>query len=529
MAYFQDLREHLKGLEAANKLVRVKRQINKDTELMPLVRWQFRGLPESERKAFLFENVVDVKGKKYDMPVLVACHAGSRDIYALGMKCKPEEIMDKWAQAQLHPIKPKIVSSGPVQEVIYKGNDLLKKGGLSEIPIPISTPGFDNAPYLSAGNWVTRDPETGKYNVGVYRAMEKSDTRLGVSGEHPKHLGQQWLKCREKGIPLHAAVVLGAAPNIGYAGVTSLPYEADEYDVAGGLAGEPVMLVKCQTVNIEVPATAEIVIEGIIPTDEQEGEAPFGEYTGYMGRRETKPFLNVTCITHRKDPIYHAFISQFPPSESSKLRQIGSEAVMFKFLKYDCNIPNVLDVAFHEMSGAYMFTVIKMKKTHAAQPWQALHGAVGITNNVCKTTIVVDDDIDPHDLESVVWAMSFRMQPHRDCEIVKGRVPPGLDPSLYPPGQSESEMNFMAGDGSALLIDATRKWPYPPVSLPRKEFMENSKKIWEELGLPKLTPHVPWHGYTLGYWTKENEEEAELALKGEHYKTGEKLAKRRAK
>jgi 4-hydroxy-3-polyprenylbenzoate decarboxylase len=113
MAYYKDLREHIKALEAHDKLVKVTREINKDTELMPLVRWQFRGLPEEERKAFLFENVIDVKGKRYNMPVLVASHAASREVYALGMMCKPDEIMEKWAEAQIHPIEPKIVEEGP--------------------------------------------------------------------------------------------------------------------------------------------------------------------------------------------------------------------------------------------------------------------------------------------------------------------------------------------------------------------------------------------------------------------------------
>ena len=103
MGYYRDLREHITALEAKDKLVRIKGDINKDTELMPLVRWQFRGLPEEQRKAFMFENVVDVKGKKYDIPVLVACHAASKEVYAIGMMCKPEEIMEKWSQAQLHP------------------------------------------------------------------------------------------------------------------------------------------------------------------------------------------------------------------------------------------------------------------------------------------------------------------------------------------------------------------------------------------------------------------------------------------
>ncbi len=133
---------------------------------MPLVRWQFRGLEEDQRKAFLFENVVDVRGRKYSMPVSVGTLAASTEIYALGLMCNPEEIHDKWTNAQLNAHSPVTVSSGPVHEVIWKGNDLLNGHGLETLPVPISTPGFDNAPYLTSANWVSKDPESGVYNIG---------------------------------------------------------------------------------------------------------------------------------------------------------------------------------------------------------------------------------------------------------------------------------------------------------------------------------------------------------------------------
>ncbi len=150
MAYYKDLREHLAALDERGKLVRVKREINKDTQLHPLARLQFRGLPEEKRKAYLFENVVDSKGKKYDGSVAVCVLAGSTDIYAIGMKCRPEEIDERWFQAQVHPIEPKLVSSGPVHEEVHVGEGLLEHGGLGEFPVPISTPGSDIAPCFSS-------------------------------------------------------------------------------------------------------------------------------------------------------------------------------------------------------------------------------------------------------------------------------------------------------------------------------------------------------------------------------------------
>ena len=525
MAYYKELREHIKALEANNKLVRIKREINKDTELMPIVRWQFRGLPEEERKAFLFENVVDVNGKRYDIPVLVASHAASREVYAIGMMCKPEEIAEKWVEARRHPIEPRIIDDGPVHEEIFLGDKLLERDGLAEFPIPISTPGFDNAPYITAGNWVTKDPETGIRNIGNYRGMIKSKTRTGILNQPPQDLRTSWEKCRQMGKPLQAAIVIGTVPAIGFTAPVKFPYEVDEYAVSGGIAGEPIELVKCKTVDIEVPATAEIVIEGELPTDFMEREAPFGEYSGYMGLDVVGPYFNVTCITHRKNPIYNAFISQFPPSESSKIRHIGDEATLYKFLRYDCGIP-IVDVALHEECGAVPYCVISLRKTHPSQAWQVLNGVVTLTPRN-KFIVVVDDDIDPRDADSVNWAMSFRVQPHRDVRIIQGMVA-SLDFSLAPPTELRTDYPIPSG-GSAMLINATTKWDYPPVSLPRKEFMERARQIWEEEGLPKLKPVKPWHGYSLGCWPKEFEEEAELALKGQHFQTGEKLARQRVK
>jgi 4-hydroxy-3-polyprenylbenzoate decarboxylase len=271
------------------------------------------------------------------------------------------------------------------------------------------------------------------------------------------------------------------------------------------------------------------VIEGTISTEYVEPEAPFGELTGYMGERVMFPNFEVKCITHRKDPIYQSFISQFPPSESSKIRKLSREGSYFKLLKYDCNIPGILDVVFHEGSGSTTIVIIQMKKTNNAQPWQALNSAIGFDPRFGKIIIAVDDDINPHNIDAVMWALAYRFQPHLDLRITQCRYS-ALDPSSAPMDSPLEERLFPSPRGnSALLIDATRKWPYPPTSLPGREFMERAKKIWEEEGLPELIPQDPWYGVSLGYWTKENEEEAVLAVEGEYYRTAEKLAKQKIK
>ena len=258
-SYYRDFRDHLQVLEERGKLVRIKRAISKDTELMPLVRWQFRGLEERERKAFLFENVVDAKGRRYGMPVTVGTLAATTEIYAIGMMCEPDEIHERWARAQLNPIEPRQIRSAPSQEIVWQGQNLLNGHGLDMLPVPISTPGFDNAPYLTSANWITKDVETGIYNIGNYRSQIKSANRTGGLFTS-QHMGQHWRKCRARGQRLEACIAIGVVPSIAYAATAKIPYDFDEYRLAGGLAGAAVEVVKAKTDDLLVPAKAEIII-----------------------------------------------------------------------------------------------------------------------------------------------------------------------------------------------------------------------------------------------------------------------------
>jgi 4-hydroxy-3-polyprenylbenzoate decarboxylase len=444
------------------------------------------------------------------------------------MQCSPQEISQKWTQAQVNSVPPILVESGPVHErVFYK-----EEGGegLGMLPIPISTPGFDNAPYLTAPNWITKDPETGIRNVGTYRGQVKAPWRMGCNAAAPyTHIQQHWFKHKQLGTPLPAAVVIGVTPNISFASVSNVPYGKDEFAVAGGVTGEPIKLVKCKTVDLEVPANAEIVIEGEIPTDELEREGPFGEFHGYMSKEDFMFFMNIKCITCRKDPIYEAFISQFPPSESSKIRGIAKENVLFKLLKVEKGL-DVTEVALHESSGSWGYCVISIKKKTNEDP-QVVFNAILENTPYGKIYIIVDDDIDPRDPDSVNWALTFRMQPARDTRIEKVQRT-GLDHSLVSPleGSTRDPTSTNKVEASIFLIDATRKWPYPPISLPAKPYMEKALSLWRELGLPPLSElRKPWFGHTLGYWTEELEKEADLAVKGEHYLSGEKWSRRRKK
>jgi 3-polyprenyl-4-hydroxybenzoate decarboxylase len=292
--------------------------------------------------------------------------------------------------------------------------------------------------------------------------------------------------------------------------------------------------VKCETIDLVVPATAEIVIEGEIPTDRMVPDPASGEHTGYMIINRMVYGFDVKCITHRKNPIWHDYISQMPPSESSTIRGIGSEGRMISFLKDACGIPQIKDVAFHHCAGAWRMCVIRFRdmdgiRTPNSVIWQALSGALAINTDWPKIVIAVDEDIDPWDLESVFWAVTFRYQPHRDTRIVQGRNS-SIDQSigLYSEEEESQDIWFPTSrvspqGASAILMDATRKWAYTPTCLPKRNYMQRAKEIWQELGFPALKMREPWHGIELGLWPEKYQRQAELAEKGDFDEVAKEL------
>lgn len=521
MSEKQDLRSHLDNLEKHGKLHRITRRINKDTELLPLVRWQFRGLPESERGGFLFENVTDARGRSFSASVAAGIYAASSEVYALGMGATVDGIRARWLEARSNPIPFHEVDSGPVQEEVHMGDDLLEHDGIEEFPVPNGTPGYDVAPYTTASNFITRDPDTGKLNVGNYRGQIKGPDRMGVYINPQNNGGSNWRKNREDGgRDMEVALVIGGPPALIFTAGAKLPYGVEEYAVAGSLIGEPIDVVPCKSVNLMVPAYAELVIEGRISSSHLEPEAPFGEYTGYMGRRTMAAVFEFTAITHRKNPVFCSLLSQMPPSESSKMKKIAQDNNFLHHLRSECGIPEVLDVWFDEIAVDAWCVVQFRKDTRQEVIWQALHAVLGRQFKAGKICIAVDEDIDPAEFESVQWALSYRMQPDRDMLIVPNRFS-SLDPSTMPPSDSPASVISQKFSGSAVLINATRKWAYPPVSLPAREYMENARAIWEELGLPALSPRAPWHGYDLGDWSDRDRQEAAWAVAGEYARAGE--------
>jgi 4-hydroxy-3-polyprenylbenzoate decarboxylase len=317
-----------------------------------------------------------------------------------------------------------------------------------------------------------------------------------------------------------AAVVLGAPPCVTLTAAVKLPETLDELTVAGALVVAPINVVRARTVDLLVPAEAEVVVEGFINTEYLEPEAPFGESHGHVNLQEFNAYMDVTCITRKRDAILTSIISQVTPSESSCIKQVAYETIFMRHLHDALGIRAVQRVALHEpLTNIRKLVVLVMDRdTPRTEIWRTLYGAATLLRAGGKFVIAVNDDIDPANADALFWAMAYRCNPMLDMEVL-----PHRDQGHGPRSKRNN------GEDASVLYDATLKENFPPVSLPKKEFMENAKKIWEELDLPKLTPQEPWFGYSLGEWDDHFDEAAGMAVKSEYWEYGKRIAQRRRK
>jgi UbiD family decarboxylase len=333
---YDSLRPYLDRLAKENLIRWIDREVDKDWEISAIGRMIFRGMPEERRYGFGFRNIRNYPRGRVVSGVIAA----STRMMSVALECEstPAAIHERTIRGLSNPIEPLIVSTGPCKEVIHTGSAV----DLNKLPVPTWTPEKDAGPYLTP-LWVTKDPDNGVRNIGIRRGQVKGPTKTGILFGAPDRGGAihhaKW-KARGKAMP--AACYIGADP-VQYL-VAPGRYGLDELAIAGGIRGKAVELVKCETVDLEVPATAEIVIEGEIPTDYLEKEGPFGEFTGFMAGGRNCPVFNVKCITHRADPILLGIISQFPPSESSMIKRNLLEANLLKHLRETLRIPGIVDI-----------------------------------------------------------------------------------------------------------------------------------------------------------------------------------------
>ena len=494
MAY-RSLRDFIARLESTGRMNRVSAPVSPYLEMTEI---QTRLIAE-QGPAVLFENVMGDEGTRYDMPVLVNLF-GTVERVAWGMNREPGQLREVgetlaflrqpeppsgWREAiemlpllnTVRAMKPRTIGAGPVQEVVLMGDDI----DLGRLPIQTCWPG-EPAPLITWPLVVTKGPSRSRidnYNLGIYRMQvvgrDKTLMRwLAHRGGAQQH--RRWAE--EKREPLPAAAVIGADPGTILAAVTPVPDTLSEYQFAGLLRGQKVELVRAKTVPLEVPAEAEIVIEGHVSLDDYRDEGPFGDHTGYYNAVEPFPVFTVSAITMRRDPIYLSTYTGRPPDEPSILGEALNEVFIPLLVQ---QFPEIVDFWLPPEGCSYRIAVVSIKKSYAGHAKRVMMAVWSYLRQFMYTkwVIVVDDDIDARDWKDVMWAVSTRMDPARDITIVENTPIDYLDFASPEPGL-----------GAKIGLDATTKiGPETSRTWGRRirmadEVVEQVTSKWDSYGLP---------------------------------------------
>ncbi|MDP2645184.1 MAG: UbiD family decarboxylase [Desulfobacterales bacterium] len=476
---FKDLRDWITHLEQEDALKRVKTEVDWQCEIGTLTRI----VRESTGHALLFENIKDyqqTRGRK------LFTHFGRTPQLAMALglhkDTPPVKLIDHIRQGFKKRLKPVLLSSGPVKENILRGQDV----NLYDFPVP-QWNADDGGRYMNTQcGVVTRDPDTGWLNVGLYRGMIVDPKRIGVLMILTQHWGQHFAKYRQRGQRMPVAVFYGGEPILSFVAATpAAPTGVCEYDIVGALCGEPVKLVKCETSDLLVPADAEIVVEGYIDPDPATFalEGPFREYTGYYsGPPSPKPVIQVECITHRNDPIFEGGVGT--ATAHPGFRSISVSAFAWNLLE-DTGVPGVTDVWCPPITAGKM-VIAQIRKTYRGQPKQlaaALWGSAA-AQDAFKHVMVVEEDIDIRNQAHLDWAMTFRINAaENDIVIFPGTPGSPLDPSI--PAHERDVLRFGCGKWARVLFDATRNWEHDSIP-PDIRFVDRKEDLprsWEEYGL----------------------------------------------
>ena len=493
---YDSLRDFIARLERDGRLVRVAAPVSPDLEVTEI---QTRLLAEGG-PAVLFENPVRSDGRPYDMPLLANLF-GTVERVAWGMEREPDQLRevgetlaflrqpdppggfkDAWDKLplvkQVLAMRPRTTGgAAPCQEVVLQGDDI----DLAELPVQTCWPG-EPAPLITWPLVVTRGPGTRReddYNLGIYRMQVIGRDRTLMRWLKHRGGAQHHRRWRaEKREPLPAAAVIGADPGTIIAAVTPVPDTLSEYQFAGLLRGKRVELVDCKTVPLKVPATAEIVLEGLVSLDEFQDEGPYGDHTGYYNAVEPFPVFQITAITRRRSPIYLSTYTGRPPDEPSILGEALNEVFVPLFQQ---QFPEIVDFWLPPEGCSYRIAVVSIKKAYPGHAKRIMLGVWSYLRQFTYTkwVIVVDDDINARDWKDVMWAVSTRMDPARDITVIENTPIDYLDFAA-----PES------GLGSKIGLDATDKWPpetkrdWGTKIRMSDEVIETVTRKWPDLGLP---------------------------------------------
>ncbi|MDR0622443.1 MAG: UbiD family decarboxylase [Deltaproteobacteria bacterium] len=403
------LRGWLSELERLGRLKTVSRQVSPVHEIAAVT------LKAGPDVAIMFNNVTG-----YDVPVVTGL-AGSRPAMAASLGLGVREMLNRFNQALNSPVPCQVEASGhqEVKSRVYRGEAV----DLEKILPACVHHEFDSGKYLTAAMLITKDPETGVRNMAIHRHELHGGNKLGAL-LLPRHTANIFNRAEALDKPLEVALIIGAHPVVLLASQATTRLGVDELEIAGGLMGQPLKLVKCETVDLEVPVESEFVLEGRILPNVRHDEGPFGEYPRTYGPQSRRHFLEIGCVTHREKPIYHTITPA--TLEHLLLGAIPREATMLQLIKQA--VPTTLAVHLTPSGGCRYHCVIQIDKQNEGEAKNAIFAALASSAEI-KHVVVVDKDIDPFDLADVEWAISTRLQASKDAFIVAGAMGNKLDPS----------------------------------------------------------------------------------------------------
>jgi UbiD family decarboxylase len=444
----QDLRSFVAAYERAHpgEVIRVTEPVSTDFDMMALV------LEYERRRRFPILILEHVTGAS--MPIVCNVVA-SRRALAFALDVPETRLALEYARRIKDPIKPVILADPPFRHRVLTGTDV----DLARLPIPTYFPG-DAGRYLTAGLLVARDPETGVETEGYHRFQVKGRDRMGVSLHSRRRMFEYQRRAEARKQPLPCAIALGVHPLVSMGSLAYPPAEVGKFEVVGGLFGEPLQVAPCSTIDLHVPATAEIVIEGEILPGVREPEGPFGEFTGYFSRRSTEHVFVASALAMRERPWFQSIGSGRAGDHITTLGLVREAEIHNALSRV---IPNVTGVHV-PLSGTSSFTAyVAIKQGRPGEAKHVIPIVLGV-DHYLKLVIVVDDDIDVFDESEVMWAVATRMQADRDLVTIAGSLGAMLDPSADDRGVT-----------AKLGIDATRPFGEPFAD---KLVMDPARMAW---------------------------------------------------
>ena len=484
---FNDLRDFVRALERNGELKRIPFEVDPYLEITEFADRAVK----SGGPALLFE-----KPKGSSVPLLINAFASMRRMeLALGVDNiddvaeriagflemqKPEGLLEKLKMipklGEVAGMFPKMVSSGPCKEVIRKSDDF----SLEHFPVLHCWPG-DGGPFITLPMVFSKNPDSGKRNCGMYRMQVFDGQTTGMHWQKHKQGAEHYRRLFAEGKTsrMPVAVAIGSDPATVYSAILPLPPSIDEMLFAGFLRGKAVEMVKCETCDLEVPANSEIVLEGYLNLGEMRREGPFGDHTGFYSLDDEYPVLHLTCITHRRNPIYTATIVGPPPMEDFYMGK-AIERIFLPLMKMQ--LPEVRDICMPAEGVFHNLILVSMRKSYPGHARKVMHAIWGLGQAMfSKCIVVVDEDVDVQNVGEVAWKALNNIDPQRDIEFVLGPVD-SLDHSSRMP-------NF----GSKMGVDATTKWPsegfarrWPNVIKMAPEVVSRVDELWKRAGLAAL-------------------------------------------